>query len=241
MHAFLSRRGPLVARIYAALTYVASLVLLFGAAVLTSTHARVAFIFVFLPAVLFAVLSVFIWSGHRAAMILTFAVSVVLELMLAGNARDDWAPFLPLPVVFGMLTIVGLVVPWQRPNDRTPARAADEVYATVVYFAALLTAFMAPFNHSRNFGLPVIGLYALVAGLVLGALSVCIWRGKVWAMMAAFALALAHWIVLAALDPLLWQSVPFIAAPVVSGVLTAICVALAARDKRRARVDTSSE
>src|SRR5262249_2741718 len=157
--------------------------------------------------------SVFIWSGHRAAMILTFAVAAVLELMLAGNARDDWAPFLPLPLVFGMLTIAGLVVPWQRPNAPTPARGAGAVDATVVYFAALLTAFMAPFNHSRNFGLPVIGLYALVAGLVRGALSVCIWRGKVWAMVAAFALALAHWIVLAALDPLLWQSVPFIAAP----------------------------
>jgi NADH:ubiquinone oxidoreductase subunit 6 (subunit J) len=241
MHTFLSRRGPLVARIYAALTYVASLVLLFGAAVLTSTHARVAFIFVFLPAVLFAVLSVFIWSGHRAAMILAFAVAAVLELMLAENARDDWVPLLPLPVVFGMLMIAGLAVPWQRPNDRTPARVADEVYATAVYFAALLTAFMAPFNHSRTFGLPVIGLYALAAGLALGALSVWIWRGKVWAMIAAFALALAHWIVLAILDPLLWHSIPFIAAPVVSGVLTVVCVAVAARDKRHPRADHSSD
>jgi hypothetical protein len=196
---------------------------------------------VFLPAVLLAVLSVFIWSGHRSAMILAFAVAVELELMLVGNARDDWAPFLPLPVVFGMLMIVGLAVSWQRPKNRTPARVADEIYATVVYFAALLTAFMAPFNHSHNFGLPVIGLYALGAGLVLGALSVCIWRGKVWAMIAAFALALAHWIVLAVLDPLLWQSVPFITAPVVSGGLTVVCIALAARDRRRPRADISSE
>jgi hypothetical protein len=74
-----------------------------------------------------------------------------------------------------------------------------------------------------------------VVGLLLGALSVLIWRGKVWAMIAAFVLSLAHWIVLALLDPVLWQSMPYIAAPVVSGVLTVLCIALAAQEKRRAR------
>src|SRR5258708_22608643 len=62
MNDLMSRSGPVVARVYAALVYVASLALLFAAAVLTSTHAREAFIFVFLPGVLLAVMSRFIWT-----------------------------------------------------------------------------------------------------------------------------------------------------------------------------------
>src|SRR5882724_5318051 len=104
----MSRSGPVVAGVYAALVYVTSLALLFAAAVLTSTHAREAFIFVFLPGVLLAVLSRFIWTGSRSAMILAFAVSVALELMILGNARESWGAFIALPVLFGMLTAFGL-------------------------------------------------------------------------------------------------------------------------------------
>jgi NADH:ubiquinone oxidoreductase subunit 6 (subunit J) len=232
MHPLISRSGPVVVRIYAALAYVASVALLYGSAVLTSTRARVAFIYVFLPGVLLAVLSVFIWNGRRSAMILAFAVAVVLELIMVDNSPDDWATFLPLPVVFGLLLGLALATPVAPAPGAAPARLGDEVYAAVVYFAALLTAFMAPFNHARNFGLPGAAAYALVAGLVLGALSVLIWRGKVWAMVAVFALSLAHWLAQAKLDPLLWESVPFIAAPVVSGILTFVCVAAAAKDRR---------
>jgi hypothetical protein len=231
MNELLSRSGSLVARAYAVLSYVASLVLLFGAAVLTSTHARVAFIFVFLPGVLLAVLSRFIWTGGRAAMILAFAISIALELIVIDNSRESWGLFLALPVLFGMLTAAGLAA--ARPPTAAGAeeRVADEVYATAVYFAGLLAVFMAPFNHSRSFGLPAVALYALLLGLVAGALSVLIWRGRIWAMVAAFALSLAHWIVVANIDPLLWGSLPNIAAPAASGILTVVCIASASRAK----------
>jgi uncharacterized membrane-anchored protein len=99
---------------------------------------------------------------------------------------------------------------------------------------------MAPFNHSRNFGLPGVALYALLLGLVVGALSVFIWRGRIWAMIAAFALSLAHWIALANINPMLWGSLPNLAAPAVSAVLTAICIALAVRANLRAKTDPVS-
>ena len=226
MNDLLSRSGAIVARVYAVLSYVTSLVLLFGAAVLTSTHARVAFIFVFLPGVLLAVLSRFIWTGSRSAMILAFAVSVALELIVVDNV-ESWGLFLALPILFGMLAAVGLAAAAPQAAAGAPARVADEVYAAVVYLAGLLAVFMAPFNHSWSFGLPAVSLYALILGLMTGALSVFIWRGKAWAMIAAFALSLAHWIALAGIDPLLWGSLPNIAAPAVSGVLTAICLAKA--------------
>jgi hypothetical protein len=232
MHELLSRGGSAVARIYAALVYIASLVLLYAAAVLTGTHAREAFIFVFLPAVIFAVLALFIWTGHRSAMILAFALGVGLELMMATNDPASWGYFLVLPIVFGGLTALGLAASLPAANARASARVADEVYAAVVYFAALLAVFMAPFNHSRQFGLQTVGVYALVVGIVLGVLSVFIWRGRIWAMVAAFALSLAYWLALASMSPMLGRSPAFALAPVVSGVLTIICIAAHIRARR---------
>jgi hypothetical protein len=124
---------------------------------------------------------------------------------------------------------------------RASERVADEVYAAVVYVAALLAVFMA-FNHSRQLGLQAVALYALAVGTVLGALSVCIWRGKIWAMVAAFALSLAYWLALASMNPMLLRRVAFALAPVVSGVLTVICMATHIRAKRaeaRANLATS--
>jgi hypothetical protein len=231
----LSLGGPVLARVYAALVYVASLVLLFGAAVLTATHARVAFIFVFLPGVLLAVLSIFIWSGRRSAMLLALAVATVLELMMVANDPGNWGLFLAMPVVFGVLTVLAFIVPEPSRVAGQASRIADEVYAAVVYFSGLLAAFMAPFNHSRHFGWIGVGLYALSVGAVLGGLSVAIWRGKTWAMLAAFALALAHWLVFAGIDRSFWLNVPHLAAPVVSGILTAVCIAAAARAKAKVK------
>src|SRR5712691_3320450 len=111
--------GPLLARIYAALVYLASLVLVFGAAVLT----------------------VFIWSGRRAAMILALAVAIAVELMMIGNDPRNWWQFLAVPVVFGALTVAGFNSPTGRGGEPTH-RVADEVYAAVVYFAGLLAVFM---------------------------------------------------------------------------------------------------
>jgi hypothetical protein len=213
------------------LVYIASLTLLYGAAVLTSTVAREAFIFVFLPGIIFAVLAVFIWMGHRSAMILALALAVALELMMAAGDPAGWGNFLALPVVLALVGVLGLAA--APPASRgAPALVADEVYAALVYFAALLAVFMAPFNHSRQLGLQAVALYALVVGIVLGVLSVCIWRGKIWAMVAAFALSLAYWLALASMNPMLWRSPAFALAPVVSGVLTVICIAMHIRARR---------
>src|ERR1700716_67962 len=81
--------GTLAARVYAVLSYVTSLVLLFGAAVLTSTHAREAFIFVFLPGVLLAVLSRFIWTGSGPGRTLAFAVPAPLDRWFVGTMRES--------------------------------------------------------------------------------------------------------------------------------------------------------
>jgi len=227
----MSIAGPILARVYGAVVYLCSLLLIFGAAELTSTHARAAFIFAFLPGILLAVLSVFVWSGRRSAMILAFAVSVVVELIMVGNDPRDWWQLLTMPVVFAALTAAGFLA---TPQGAVAAgRTADEVYAAAVYFTGLLAAFMAPFNHSRHFGgIGGVALYALLVGVVLGSLSALIWRGKLWAMIATFVLSLAHWLVLAGIDPALWSSIPFIAAPVASGILTVACFTLTSRSSR---------
>lgn len=233
-----SLAGPILVRVYAALVYLCSLALMFGAAVLTSTHARIAFIFVFLPGVLLAVLSVFVWSGRRSAMILAFAVAVAVELMMAANNPADWWQFLAMPVLFGALAGGGLLsrstngaAARRVVEDRVveEGRVADEVYAAAVYFTGLLAVFMAPFNHTRHFGTTGVALYALLVGVVAGSLSVFIWRGKVWAMIATFVLSLAHWLVLAGIDPSLWTAFPFIAAPAAFGILTVVCIATRAK------------
>jgi hypothetical protein len=216
--------GSVVARVYAALVYLASLVLLFGAALLTATHARAAFIFVFLPGVLLAVLSPLIWAGRRSAMILALLVAVVLELMIVGNDPDNWRLFLVMPTLFAVFTALGLAGAAPHDDAGAASGVADEVYAALVYFSGLLAAFMAPFNHSRHFGWTGVGLYALLVGVVLGGLSVRILRGGRGAMIAAFALALAHWLVLAAIDPSWWLNVPYLAAPTAFGLLTVVCI-----------------
>ncbi len=208
---------PGVARLYAALAYAASLALIFLAAMLTGTHARDAFIFIFLPGILLAVLSPFIWSGSRSAMLLALAVSVVVQIMVLGSDHLNWRLFLPMPVVFAALTVAGLASA-KRPAEGDAAEGVlVEVFAALVYFSGVLAVFMAPFNYSRLLGWPGLAFYAGLVGLVAAALSALIWRGSKWAMMATFVLSLLHWLALAQVDPSLWRSVPNIAAAAVPG------------------------
>jgi hypothetical protein len=88
---------------------------------------------------------------------------------------------------------------------------------------------MAPLNHTLKLGAPRIAFHALPLSLLLGGLSVFIWRGRIWAMLAAFALTLAHWLVLASVDPSFWSSIPYVAAPVVAGTLAAVGIASAVK------------
>ena len=104
-------------------------------------------------------------------------------------------------------------------------------------FSTLLAVFMAPFNHSRQLGLQTVALCALAAGIVLGALSVFIWRGKIWAMVSAFGLSLAYWLALGNMNPPLLRSPGFALAPLVSGVLTIVCVAIRIWGRRTAAGD----
>jgi len=237
----LMRCSPVVARVYAALVYLVSLTLLYGAAVLTGTHARDAFIFVFLPGVLFAVLALFIWTASRSAMVIAFAASVALQLAGVGNMPESWGYILPIPVLFGLLTAFGLAAPAPRTSGGGEPQVADEVYAAVVYFTALLAVFMAPFNYGRQLGLQAVGVYALALGVVLGTLAVLIWRGRIWAMIAAFALSVAHWIVLATINPALWRSPPNLSAVALSGILTLLCVAAYVRKKSGSAVQSGDE
>jgi hypothetical protein len=74
----------------------------------------------------------------------------------------------------------------------------------------------------------------VLAGATYGALSVFVWRGKIWAMIAVLVLTLAQWITLATLDPSFWRDPTFFAAPIVSAALTLACVVM--RQSREARV-----
>ena len=237
----MSLRGPVLARLYGALVYVSSLALIFFAAMLTGTHARVAFIYIFLPGVLLAVLSPFIWSGSRSAMLLAFAVAVVVQFLIVGSDPLNWWLFLAMPGVFGALTVVALLATSRSASGGTVHGVADEVFAAVVYFSGVLAVFMAPFNHSRDFGWPGFALYAAVVGLLAGGLSALIWRGTIWAMIATFVLSLLHWLALAWIDSSLWRSVPHIAAPAVSGILTVVCIAAAAKAGRATPVQRGDE
>jgi hypothetical protein len=217
---------PAVGRLFAALAYAASLALVFTAALLTATHARDAFTLLFLPGVLLATLAPCIWAGSRSAMALAVAVAAVLALLVSGSALN-WRPFLPLPLVFGLLAGAVLAArPDRAPERAPPPGAIAEVFAALVYFAGLLAAFMAPFNHVRHFGWPGFALYAALVGVAAGVLSAAIWRGALWAMAAAFGLALAHWIALALVDPAWWRDGPNIAAAAAAGLLTLAFVAM---------------
>lgn len=226
MNAVFPLAVPGVDRLYGAIAYAASLALILLAAMLTATRARDAFIFIFLPGILLAVLAPFIWSGSRSAMLLALAVSVVLQIMVAGGGNLDWRLFLPMPAAFAALTIAALASA-KRSVEPAAGGVLAEVFATVVYFSGVLAVFMAPFNYSRLLGWPGLVLYAALVGLVAAALGALIWRGSIWAMVATFALSLLHLVVLGQLDPALWRNVPNIAAAAASGLLAILGVAAA--------------
>jgi hypothetical protein len=52
-------------------------------------------------------------------------------------------------------------------------------------------------------------------------------------MLAALALTLAHWLVLASIDPSFWMSTPYVAAPVVAGILAAVGIVSSSRRHRQ--------
>jgi hypothetical protein len=68
-------------------------------------------------------------------------------------------------------------------------------------------------------------------GFILGALSIPIWRGRLWAMLLACGLTLAHWLALAMLVASFWLDPWYAAVPVLSAFLTVLFLAGSARAK----------
>ena len=220
----LSRRSRTVARAYAVVAYACGIFLVFLASSLAGTHAATGSVFVLLPGAVLAALSPSIWSGSRWAMIVAFLVVAVFGIAATVNApSSDW-PGLVFPVVCGAFTLAHIATETSDDSPVPPARVADQVYAALTYIYGILIALMAPYDAHDLPGPPILSSWALMSGLVLGALSVFIWRGKVWAMAVAFVLTLAQWLVLASLEPMFWTSGVYYAGPAMSVLLTVTCV-----------------
>jgi hypothetical protein len=177
----------------------------------------------------FAGLSVLVWRGSRWAMI----ALVVLALALAFLAgRHDFALRraigMAYPALFGVLAMAALAAGAHRAGVAWSAyRVAAEVYAALVYLYAVVTAFLAPTLGAGHPGFLAprgMSLYGFATGVAFAALAPFIWRGRRWAMLAAFALALAQWLALAALAPSFWRDAAHWSAPALAALLTAICI-----------------
>jgi len=68
-------------------------------------------------------------------------------------------------------------------------------------------------------------------GFLLGALSIPIWQDRLWAMLLACVLTLAHWLALATLDASFWADPWNAVVPVLSAFLTALFLASSVRAK----------
>jgi hypothetical protein len=188
---------------------------------------------VYLPAlgVIFAILSIFIWRGRRWAMIAAFVVALLLALLMADHVvtqRRWWGVW--FPAVFGLLAVAALATRSRSVNGSGQGgNVAAEIYAAIVYLYSLVAVFLAP---SVNLGAagPRGGVvYLLLSGLIFGVLSVFIWHGRTWAMIAAFLLSLLLWLALASFHPAFWSDVAYWAAPVAFAVLTLLAIATAGR------------
>ena len=219
----LSRRS--VARAYAVFAYACALFLVWNASMLGDTHAAAWSVFIFLPGVVFAALSPSIWSGARWAMIVAFLVFAVLGIAFTVNSPSDWWVVLVFPLVCGAFTLAHIAAePTGDDLPAPPARVADQVYAALTYMYGILIAVIAPYDAHDLPGPPILSGWGLMSGLVLGALSVFIWRGKVWAMALACLLTLAQWLLLVSLNPAFWTSGVYYAGPAMSVLLTLTCV-----------------
>ena len=73
--------------------------------------------------------------------------------------------------------------------------------------------------------------YVLLFALVVGIMCIPIWRTRLWAMVAALALALIHWLSLASLNESFWTNPWYVGAPVVFGALTVLYLLAVSRAK----------
>jgi hypothetical protein len=221
-------RMPIAA--YAGVVYLSSLTFVFFASIVRHTHAAGAAGVPLVAAAIFAALVPFIWRGSRWAMLGTFAVSVVAAITVVNQApRDLWLA-LPFPVVFGLLTATVMVVGSPPPDAGRSGSMVAKGYAALAYLYSFPVVFLWPESIKAigtgvdpwGFTEPRHAPYVVIFGFVLGALSIPIWRGQLWAMLLAFALVLAQWLALALLVASFWADPWYAAAPVVSAILTVL-------------------
>jgi hypothetical protein len=224
---------------YAAVSYLSSLVLIVFAAVLRHTHAAGAAGVPLVAGGLFGLLAPFIWRGSRWAPIGTFAISLVAALIMISEAPTDWWLAVPFPSVFGLLTLV-VMITYSSSNDAVrSSNVIANAHAGLIYLYSFVAVFLWPDSVTTvRMGVDPWGYtnpryvpFAALFGFVLGALSIPIWRGRLWAMLLACGLTLAHWLALATLVPAFWTDPWYAAAPAVSAILTVLFIGRSVRAK----------
>lgn len=217
---------------YAALVFLAALLMFSAAATLSQTHAAGGAIFPFMLGVGFAALAPLIWRGRRWAMIAVPLVAAAVGIALVAGDPAEWWIALPLPATFGLLAAAALAT--ARPLQPEPAGGpVARLFATATYAYTLVLAMFAERSYTYQLGRPAVMLYVVPFGFVLGALGVLIWRGRIWAMVATTVFASAHWLWFAALVPSFWTNALYAAAPVAAAALT-IASVIADRRAREA-------
>jgi hypothetical protein len=99
----------MAARLYAAFVAFFGLFLLLFAWVLAQTHVAESAWYPAVPAILFLVLSAFIWRGAGWAMVIALALSAVLAVVFAGEDPVYLWIALFVTAVSGILTVLALL------------------------------------------------------------------------------------------------------------------------------------
>jgi hypothetical protein len=216
--------GRWAARTYGAVAYLCGLALIFFASALTHTHAAGAAAVVLPPGAILTLLAAPIFAVHRWAM-LTAAASVVGFAILIGIDDPSARPVCATVAgVFVLLTIVGVAFGSHVRAAGPGGTVITRLHAAAVCLYGGFIAWIGPQAYTYHLGAPHVSSWVLAAGAIYGALSVFVWRGHVWAMIAVFVLTFVQWVALASLDPTFWRDANFFVPPIVSAALTLVCV-----------------
>jgi hypothetical protein len=206
---------------------------------LRGTHAAGAAVIPLIAGSLFAALAPSIWRGSRWALIGTFAVSLIAAVMVVNQSPADSWYAVPFPVVFGLLAALAMITGSPTAAGERDGDVVPKAYAALIYFYSFVAVFLwpdsvthvrlggDPWGYTQNRYTP----YVVLFGFLLGALSIPIWRDRLWAMLLACVLTLAHWLALATLVASFWTDPWYAAVPVLSAFLTALFLANGVRAK----------
>jgi hypothetical protein len=224
---------------YAAVSYLSSLFLVYVAGVLSGTHASGAAVIPLFAGSLFGALAPFIWRGDRWALVGTFAVSLIAALMVAYQSPADTWYAVPFPAMFGLLTALAMIMGSSTPATTRNSDLIPMAYAALLYLYSFVAVFLwsDSVTHVR-LGVDPWGYtqarrahYIVLFGFILGVLSIPIWRGRLWALLLACGLTLAHWLALAILVASFWLDPWYAAVPALSALLTVLFLASNVRTK----------